>query len=400
MTAPGRPAGTPTDTGRHRREAARSARAAYAEANGSPEQSVERSAGARRAAERGVVGQAFPQQRGGRRRTDWVDAAKGICIVLVVVHHAVMFLEPHGLIPGPLNMLNTALASLRMPLFFLVSGLFLPSVLAKPWRTLLHRRVALFAWLYFLWTGIQFGVTSLLPAGVAPSLATQDLSSLLLSPLLPAPSMWFLYALAVFSIGARLTRNVPTWVLLGATGILSALAGAEILQVDAFAWEFMARYAFFFALGWHARSIVEKLAAAATPLRVGLAAVLAGLGAGAEVLLNLKNVFGVAFALNVVAVGGGVLVAGLLARWKVGRVAIFLGRRTLPIYLTNILFIGLLTTPVAGLALPAPAQVAVLAVMVVATIAGALGLHKAIRAAHGTWLYDLPGRWAVRPAIG
>ena len=335
-----------------------------------------------------------------RARTAWVDAAKGICIVLVVLHHAVMFLGMHGLVPAPLDMLNTALASLRMPLFFLASGLFLAAALARPWRTLLHRRVALFAWLYLLWTTAQFGVMAVLPAGTAPDLATQDATGLLLSPLLPAPSMWFLYALALFSVAARLLQRVPAAVLLIGTGVLSALVGAGTIEIESFAWMFMARYAFFFVLGWHGRTIVERLAASTSPLRVLAMAVLAGVTAVASVVFGLREIPGVAFALNLIAVTGGVLAAAQLARWRIGRVAVALGRRTLPIYLTNILMIGGMTALLSGVRMPVPAQYVLVAGVTAVAVVATLALHRLLTAARAGWLYDLPGRWAVRPAIG
>lgn len=332
-------------------------------------------------------------------RTAWVDAAKGICILLVVLHHVVMFLEPRGLVPGPLGVLNTALASLRMPLFFLASGLFLAAVLARPWRVLLHRRVALFGWLYVLWTAVQFAVLSALPAGTAPELATQSWAGLLLSPVIPAPSMWFLYALAVFSIAARALRRVPATALLVATGVLSGLVGAGTLEFASMAWEFMARYAFFFVLGWHGRALVERLAAATSPLRVVVAGVLAAGAAAASVVLGLREIPGVAFALNLLAVGGGVLVAAQLARWRIGAVAVALGRRTLPIYLTNILVIGGVTALLTGVRLPVAAQYALVGAVTALAVVVTLGAHRALTAARAGWLYDLPGRWAVRPAV-
>lgn len=340
--------------------------------------------------------------RGGARapRSVWVDAAKGLCIVLVVLHHVVMFLEPHGLVPAPLSTLDVALASLRMPLFFLASGLFLAAVLDRPWRTLLHRRVALFGWLYLLWTAVQWAWFAVLPTGTAPDLVTQSGTDLLLAPLLPAPSMWFLHALAVFSVAAKLLRRVPAPVLLAVTALSSAVVGAGLVESGAFGWDFMARYAFFFALGWHGRALVERVAAATSPLRVTAAAVLAAAAAGAAVVLGLREVPGVAFALNVVAVTGGVLVAAQIARTRAGRVVAALGRRTLPIYLTNVLVIGLLTVPLAGTDVPGPLRYGVVALVVVLTVVATVGLHRILVAAGGRALYDLPGRWAVRPATG
>jgi len=338
------------------------------------------------------------QPAGGR--LGWVDVAKGISIVLVVLHHAVMFLEPHGLVPGPLATLNLALTSMRMPLFLLASGLFLAPVLERGWRTLLHRRVALFGWLYLLWTLVQFAVVTPLPAGSAPDFAVLDAAELPLVLLYPDPSMWFLYALALYSVAARLLRRVPGWVLLAATGVLSTLVGAGIVEFGWHAWELTARYAFFFVLGWHGRRLVERVAARSSPLWVVTAAVLAVAVAGASVLLGLHDVPGVAFALNLVAVTGGVLASAQLARWRIGRGVAALGRRTLPIYLANVPLVALLTALLAGIDPPAAAQYGIVALVTAVAVALSLALYRGLVAVRAGWFYDLPGRWAVHPRIG
>ncbi|OLT01017.1 hypothetical protein BJF90_06940 [Pseudonocardia sp. CNS-004] len=89
-------------------------------------------------------------------RLEWVDAAKGMSILLVVAHHAVWFLQHSGQAPAAVVMANEALASLRMPLFFLASGLLAAGPLAAPWRVVLHKRVAFFLYLYAIWTIIRF----------------------------------------------------------------------------------------------------------------------------------------------------------------------------------------------------------------------------------------------------
>ena len=49
------------------------------------------------------------------------------------------------------------------------------------------------------------------------SAANFDPSEILGILLWPMPSLWFLYALAIFTIIARLTRNIPIeWLILGA----------------------------------------------------------------------------------------------------------------------------------------------------------------------------------------
>ena len=69
-------------------------------------------------------------------RVGWPDTAKGICIILVVLWHVVTkhAIEVAG--AGPVTdawvMLNAQLLPLRIPLFFLVSGVFAARAVLDP----------------------------------------------------------------------------------------------------------------------------------------------------------------------------------------------------------------------------------------------------------------------------
>lgn len=65
----------------------------------------------------------------GTKRLDWIDIAKGIAIILVIVGHTV---------PNP-SPLRHAIFSFHMPVFFILAGYtFRP----KPWRVLLSGSVS------------------------------------------------------------------------------------------------------------------------------------------------------------------------------------------------------------------------------------------------------------------
>lgn len=341
-----------------------------------------------------------PQDTGTRAagRIDWVDAAKGMSILLVVVHHMVYLMEPHGLVPGPVSALNTALASLRMPLFFLASGLFAWAPLTASWRTLLHKRVAFFLYLFLLWTFLQGLIFWALPPRVAPPDAAENWAELAWEAVLPGPAMWFLFALAVFSILGKLLLRVPGWIQLTLSGVLCALVGAGLVTFDSFSWTFMARYLFFFLLGVHARRLVEAVAERSGLPTVAGAGVACGVLAGVSVLLDIRDVVGVAFVLNVAAVTFGVVLASYLSRFRVFRPLVTLGANTLPVYLTNVIAVCgivavLRTVPMPSVvAWVAPVLLAVLVVGV--TLAATWGL----RWAGAYWLFALPDALAYRPA--
>jgi uncharacterized membrane protein YcfT len=329
-------------------------------------------------------------------RLDWVDAAKGLSILLVVLHHAVWFLQRSGQAPAAVVMANEALASLRMPLFFLASGLLAAGPLAAPWRVVLHKRVAFFLYLYAIWTIIRFTFfATVVPPEVDPDESADPLG-FALALLLPGPSMWFLYALAVFAVVTKLARPLPVWLQLGVTGVLSALVGAGMVEFGDSRWTYMSRFLFFFLLGCHARGLAERLARATSLLRAVAGGVACVAAAAAAVVLGLRTVPGVALALQCLAVGSGVLVAAWVARYRIGRPLVVLGTQTLPIYLTHMLWLAAIMIGVRLVDLPEPVAYALPIVLVVVLTALSLLTHRVLMAAGATWLFALPSRLAYR----
>lgn len=328
-------------------------------------------------------------------RVVWVDAAKGMSILLVVAHHSVLFLESTGQAPAAVVAANSALASLRMPLFFLASGLFAAAPLAAPWRTVLHKRVALYLYLYALWTVIRFAFFLSVPGVVDPYDST-DPVGLALALLVPGPGMWFLYALAVFSVIAKVIRRVPVTLQLVGAAVLSLLAGAEMVQFDSFSWTFMTRYLFFFLLGCHARRLIERLARSSNAMWVVIAAGLCVGGAVGAVLLGVRLVPGVALALNCLAVTFGVLFAAWISRYRIGRPLVLIGRRTLPVYLIHVLWLAGIMIGLQRVDLPPLVGYVLPVVLAVVLTALSLLTHRLLVAGGATWLFALPSRVAYR----
>src|SRR5712691_12890980 len=133
-----------------------------------------------------------------RPRIDWVDYAKGFCIVFVVMMHSTLGVE-HAL--GQEGWLGKVVAfarPFRMPDFFLISGLFLAQVIDRDWRTYLDRKVVHFVYFYLLWTALQFAVK-------APHFAAEVgwwgvLRLYVESFIDPLGILWFIYLLTVFFV--------------------------------------------------------------------------------------------------------------------------------------------------------------------------------------------------------
>ena len=184
---------------------------------------------------------------GGQARTQaeelryaWVDVAKGICIVLVVMMHSTL---GTGEALGGEGFLHPVVAfakPFRIPDFFLLSGLFVGRVIYRDWRLFADRRIIHFAYFYLLWLLLQSAVKygTVAGDGGAPAF----LAHLALALVEPYSTLWFIYLLAVFSVVTKLLRSLPGLVLLGAAALLQIVAAqTSSYLVD----EFCARYVYF-----------------------------------------------------------------------------------------------------------------------------------------------------------
>ena len=91
-----------------------------------------------------------------KSRVDWVDYAKGFCIVMVVMMHSTLGVEQAAGREGWMHAVVAFARPFRMPDFFLISGLFLARVIDRDWRDYLDKKVMHFAYFYVLWVTIQF----------------------------------------------------------------------------------------------------------------------------------------------------------------------------------------------------------------------------------------------------
>src|SRR3954447_4350080 len=175
-------------------------------------------------------------------RVDWVDYAKGICIVMVVMMHSVLGVEAASGQTGFMHALVAFAKPFRMPDFFLISGLFLGLVIGRDWRTYLDRKVVHFAYFYLLWVTIQFGFKA--PAFAAES-SWQHAGYLYLESLIePFGTLWFIYLLPVFFIVTKLTRRIPPLAIFAVAAFMeSAHVATGWTVID----EFCARFVYFFA---------------------------------------------------------------------------------------------------------------------------------------------------------
>ena len=196
-----------------------------------------------------------PQAIASPLRVDWVDYAKGICIVLVVMMHSTLGVEKAIGTAGYLGAFIEWARPFRMPDFFLISGLFLARRLHVPWRDYLDKKVLHFAYFYILWMTIQFAFKGY---GIAKAEGPLGLlGEYALGFVQPFGTLWFIYLLAIFFVVTRLLVRVPP-LLVFAVAALLEMAPIETgsLIID----EFASRYVYFFAGSWLASRIFASTA--------------------------------------------------------------------------------------------------------------------------------------------
>jgi uncharacterized membrane protein YcfT len=343
-----------------------------------------------------------PRESGGSPRAGWADVAKGVCILLVVLWHVIMkhYLQIDWHLPLPLpgvwGFFGDQLLPLRMPVFFTISGMFAVNAVRRPWQVVARSRIAKFYYLYALWFTVHTAALSVVPdfETLAARNALDVLEQLTITP----TNLWYLIALAVYFVIAKLARRLPTAAVLGPALLLSAIASAGLLAAPGNRGQ-LYQNLLFFLVGLRLRPWIERWARTAT-LRIFV------LGAAGYLLVMLalrvtgaKEWFGVWPAVSALAVAIGVAGATQLERvTPVADVLARLGRNTLPIYVIHMPLLALLHAALlepfsrAGTAVQLGLAVLLPVLLTWLLMTVCLTLHRWSIAAGGGWLFDLPER--------
>ena len=133
-------------------------------------------------------------------RLNWVDTAKGLGIVLVVIGHVVGGLVSADLMnwTPTVQFVEAWIYSFHMPLFFFLSGLFLSRSVGKSsLLEFMSDKVRVVAYPYIVWSTLTVLLKSAL--GSIPN-TPRELSDLFLLAYHPIDQYWFLYILFVLTI--------------------------------------------------------------------------------------------------------------------------------------------------------------------------------------------------------
>ena len=325
-------------------------------------------------------------------RVDWVDYAKGICIVMVVMMHSVLGVELAAGETGFMHAVVMFAKPFRMPDFFLISGLFLAFVIDRDWRLYLDRKVVHFAYFYVLWVTIQFGFKA--PAFAAeqgwPHVGVEYLESFIE----PFGTLWFIYLLPIFFVVIKLTRNVPAILVWGAAALLeSAHVATGWTAIDEFCARFVYIYSgylfadYVFALSNRARAY-PVMALGGLALWAFVNGSLAAIGVSEEPIISLA--LGLSGACAIIIIGT------LLARMHWLNFLRFCGEHSIVIYLA--FFLPMATTRTLLLHSGLSHDIGVISLVVtIAGVVGALVIWLIALAAGANFLFERPAAFWIAP---
>ena len=328
-------------------------------------------------------------------RIDWVDYAKGICILMVVMMHSVLGVELATGQTGFMHPLVAFARPFRMPDFFLISGLFLSLVIDRDWRTYLDRKVVHFAYFYVLWVTIQFGFKA--PAFAAETSWAHAGFLYLETFVEPFGTLWFIYLLPVFFIVTKATRRLPPhliWALAALLEMAHLVTGWTAID------EFCARFVYFYT-GYVFADYVFALSdrARAKPRIALLALALWALLDGSLVKYGSSEWPLVSLALGLAGACAIVTLGTLLARAQWLKFLRFCGEHSIVIYLAFFLPMAATRTLLLRTGIIPDVGAMSLVVMLVALL-GALAIWRVALKSGANFLFERPDAFWIAPRKG
>jgi len=344
-----------------------------------------------------------------RQRLAWVDAARALCVLAVVVMHTTIsllaVLEPDSLDMTWRHIVD-AMTPFRMPALSLLSGMLLSNrILAGFGDRRTRSSIALSAWLYVVWLAVFLIValtvgTSVWLGQFGYGKVADSLGSFVDQLVLPRTILWYVAALAVWGAILAAVRRVPPAAVLIVLAALS-IVSFSLPNDGAEQYPNMIRYFVFFAVGVYASGgILNRIAR--SPWGVGLVAV------GVYVVTMLAAWFGPSERVDDVLtvprdISGALIVMVLavaLCRLPgVGHGLAWIGRRTLPIYVMHAIVLDLLVMYSgwwAPLFSDRVARALAPIIIMLAITAVAVGFHALAMRTPARVLFTLPVAWKRR----
>lgn len=210
------------------------------------------------------------------QRMYWMDALRGLAVLLVVLQHSTSFPRQRGTDLGLafIDVSADVLAPYRMPLLLMLSGMLMGPSVRKPLGRYFDGKLRKVLWPLLVW-----GVITGFALGTADTIFTLQFWKS--GPL----HMWFLGVLLIYYLIGPLTRYVPAWV------IMAVCIGVLFLHPDDLFWRRLVYYGVFFFLGAALMPHVDKILKRGVwfPLVMGGLGVLVAIAGGLRLIAVHPN---------------------------------------------------------------------------------------------------------------
>ncbi|WP_206491993.1 acyltransferase family protein [Rhodococcus sp. KRD162] len=194
-------------------------------------------------------------------RVRWIDSSRGLAILLVVLYHSGQWASAAGYESAVWSEVNDILATIRLPLFFGISGLLAVKWVGRGWRELASSKIATLAWLYLVWQALTAVLYMVIPNVATPGKSNlSEIFTALATPVRPQGALWFLWALALFFVLTKATQAIPRWVVLPSAAALSTVAISDVIDFGNVGWQGAAANFLFFVFGCSYSSLITKFA--------------------------------------------------------------------------------------------------------------------------------------------
>ena len=322
-------------------------------------------------------------------RVDWVDYAKGICILLVVMFHTVNHYEAAVGDEGWVRWIVDFSKPFRMPDFFLISGLFLSRTINTNLATFLDKKVVHFAYFYLLWLGLTLFLTD---TDTLRSNPVEFAKLYLWNIVQPTGVLWFVHMLAVFYVITRAVRRAPQWAVFAVAAALHVAHQAQWIDTPSYAINRAMDYYVFFFIGYAAHKAVFNIAdgVAVRPWATGLTLISWAIGQYAltrdpslQLIPGAPLLMGVAGAIAICEV------AKLLSMTRWAGFLRYCGQNSIVIYLTFFFPMTALERTLPQLSMVLDTGFACLIILVISTVLPLL-FHRAIKRTPLIALYVRP----------
>lgn len=321
-------------------------------------------------------------------RIDWVDYAKGICIVAVVIFYATSNVEASLNATGWMHYLVAFAQPFRMPDFFLISGLFVSRVIDRPLRAYIDTKVLHFFYFYILWITIRLLVQD--GIGLLGPHWRTILTGYFKLYIQPHGQLWFIYLLPIFFIVVRMFRWVSPALLIAFAVFL------KLAEIDT-GWKLIDRFCMYFVFFYSGHIFSLHIFSVANWARENIRKALLILAAwfianGLMVILNLSYLPGMQLLMGYAGAAAILLLSSLLTLVPWMKWLRYLGQQSIVIYLAFVIPMAIMRAIIIKYQIISDVGTISL-IVIAASIAGSLALNWMVSGTRMRFLFNRP-EWA------